>query len=174
MLSLALLWLFRLVHILSGVFWVGGVLIFSQFVFPAARALGPAGGPVMDQLTRVRQLPRALLTAGGLTVVSGVALYWHDSMGFTGAWMGTLTGMILGGGGLAAIVAIVIGLTINAPTAKRLGALAARVQAQGTPPTPDQAAEAQRLQHRLGSALRAVSALLVLATAAMALGRYVT
>lgn len=174
MLSLGLLWLFRLIHIVTGVFWVGGVLMFSRFVFPAARALGPAGGPMMDQLTRVRQLPRALLSAGGMNVISGLVLYWNASIGFRGEWIRTPTAMVFGTGGVLAIAALLIGLAINAPTAKRLGGVVAQVQAQGGPPTADQATEIQRLQNRLGAALRLVAALLVLATAAMAVARYVT
>jgi hypothetical protein len=72
-----------------------------------------------------------------------------------------------------AIVALTIGATVNVPTSKQFGAVAAAVQAKGGPPSPEQAAEMQRLQRRLGSALRAVAALLVLATAAMALARYI-
>jgi hypothetical protein len=40
-------------------------------------------------------------------------------------------------------------------------------------PTPDEAAELQRLQRRVGIGTQIVSVLLVLATAAMALARYV-
>ncbi|HJR34675.1 MAG TPA: hypothetical protein VJ817_06985 [Gemmatimonadales bacterium] len=162
----------RLFHIGAGVFWVGGVLMFARFIFPAVQAVGPAAGPFMDQLTRVRQLPRALLGAGFVTSLSGLLLYWHDSAGFQGAFMSSVTGMTLGTGGLLAIVALVIGLTVNSPTARRLGALAAAVQTQGAPPSPEQSAQMQQLQARLGSAGRIVMVLLVLATAAMATARY--
>ena len=160
----------RLFHIGAGVFWVGGVLMFARFIFPAVQAVGPAAGPFMDQLTRVRQLPRALLGAGFVTSLSGLLLYWHDSAGFQGAFMSSVPGMTFGTGGLLAIVALVIGLTVNAPTAKRLGALAAA--AQGAPPSPEQSAQMQQLQARLGAAARIVMVLLVLATAAMATARY--
>jgi hypothetical protein len=80
--------------------------------------------------------------------------------------------MTFGTGGLLAIVALVIGLMVNAPTAKRLGALAAAVQTQGAPPSPEQSAQMQQLQARLGAAGRMVALLLVLATAAMATARY--
>lgn len=173
MFSLGVLWSFRLVHILSAVFWVGGMLIFARFLFPTVQALGPAAGPVMDHLSRVRQLPRALVGAAVASILSGVGLYWHDSMGFRGDWMASPTGTVFGLGALLAIIAFVIGVTINAPTAKQLGALAATIHGQGKPPSPDQAAAMQRLQRRLGAALRAVVTLLVLATAAMALARYV-
>jgi len=170
--SLGMILLLRLIHILTGVFWVGGILVFARFIFPAARALGPAAGPVMDELVRVRKLPRALLLTGGLTVLSGIGLYWRDSMGFRPEWMATPTGTVFGIGGVLAIVGLVIGLTFNAPTAQRLAALAGRIQAQGGAPTPEQVAEVQRLQQRLGLVLPLVTALLVLATVAMALARY--
>jgi uncharacterized membrane protein len=172
--SLGVVVLLRLIHILSGVFWVGGILVFARFIFPAARALGPAAGPVMDQLVRVRKLPRALILAGVFSVLSGIGLYWRDSMGFRSEWMGTPTAMVFGVGGLLAITALVIGVTVNAPTAQRLAALAGTIQAQGGAPTPEQEAEVTRLQKRLGVVLPLVTALVVLATVAMALARYVT
>jgi hypothetical protein len=66
-----------------------------------------------------------------------------------------------------------MGVTINMPTAKRLGDLMTSIQASGSPPSPEQRARVQVLQARLGKAVRAVAALLVLATAAMAVARYV-
>lgn len=164
----------RLVHILSGVFWVGGILIFARFVFPAARALGPAAGPFMDQVVRVRKLPYALISAGSLTVLSGFALYWHDSLGFRSEWVRTPTAMVFGTGAVLAIVALAIGLIVNAPAARRLSGLAEEIQAQGGAPKPEQQAEIQRLQKRIGVVMPVVTTLVVLATAAMAVARYVT
>ena len=172
MLSPGVVLVLRILHILPAVFWVGGVLMFARFVFPAARAVGPAAGPLMDQLIRVRKLSQALLGAGVFASLSGLALYWHDSAGFQGPWMSSVTGMTFGTGGLLAIVALVIGMTVNSPTAKRLGALTASIQAQGAPPSPDQSAQMQRLQGRLGAAIQIVTVLLVLATVAMATARY--
>ena len=86
--------------------------------------------------------------------------------------MRSSTGMAFGTGGVLAIVAIVIGLTINMPTAQRLSALMAEIQGRGAPPTPEQTAAMRALQGRLGNALRFVAVLLVLATSAMAVARY--
>src|ERR1041384_4189808 len=66
--------LLRLIHILAGVFWVGGVLFLTRFLLPTTSALGPAAGPVMDHLNRVRRLPQSLLGAGFITVLSGFSL----------------------------------------------------------------------------------------------------
>jgi uncharacterized membrane protein len=166
--------LLRILHIQSGVFWVGGVMFFARFLFPAARAIGPAAGPLMDQLTRVRKLPGALVGAGVGNALTGLLLFWHDSAGFQGAWMSSKTGMTFGTGGLLALIALGIGMTVNAPTARAMGELAASIQARGGPPAPEQAAEMQRLQNRLGTALAAVMVLLILATLAMATARYLS
>jgi uncharacterized membrane protein len=172
MLSHGVVLVFRLLHIVSGVFWVGGILFLGRFLFPTALTLGPAAGPVMDHLMRVMKVPQALLGAGVLTVLSGIGLYWNDSVGLNGMWTRSPTGMVFGTGGLLAIIALIIGATVNAPAGKRMSALAAEIQAQKAPPTPVQASELQRLQGRIGLALRVVTVLLLLAVAAMAVARY--
>jgi uncharacterized membrane protein len=166
--------LLRLIHILAGVFWVGGVLFLTRFLLPTTSALGPAAGPVMDHLNRVRRLPQSLLGAGFITVLSGFTLYWRDAAGSGRAWMASPTGMVFGAGGIFAILAVLIGLAVNIPTARRLGEFLASIQASGGAPSPEQKGVLLALQTRLGNAARAVAALLVLATAAMAVARYVS
>ena len=165
--------LFRLFHIVAGVFWVGSILFFARFLFPAAEALGPAAGPVLDYITRVRKMPQALLGAGIVTVLSGLGLYWRDSAGFQSDWMRSPTGMVFGTGAALALIALVFGILVNKPAADRLGALAGEIKAGGGPPTPPQLAEMQALQAKLKGALRVVATLLFLTTVAMALARYV-
>jgi uncharacterized membrane protein len=166
--------LLRAVHILVGAFWVGTILFMAAFLVPSVRAAGPAGGAVMQQLVQARRLPRWLLTAAILTIVSGIALYWVDSSGFRSAWLGSGPGRVFGLGGTLAILAAILGVAVNFPTARRLTALAARVQGSGRPPAPDEAAEMKRLQGRLGRATMVAAALLALATLAMAVARYVS
>ena len=166
--------LLRLIHILAGVFWVGGILFLTRFLLPTTAALGPAAGPVMDHLNRVGRLSQTLLGAGVVTVLAGFTLYWRDAVGSGAAWMASSTARVFGAGGVLAVIAILIGVTINIPTAKRLGTLMASIQASGGPPSPEQRGLQQALQARLGTAARVVAALLVLATAAMAVARYVS
>lgn len=164
----------RLVHIVLGVFWVGSVTFIALFLMPSLRGAGPASGAVMQQLTQIRRLPLWLMAASILTLLSGIGLYWHDSAGFSSStWLGSGQGRMLGLGGVLAITASVVGMAVNNPAAKQLGALTAGVQAAGRPPSPDEAAAIQRLQARLASAGLFVAVLLLLATAAMALARYV-
>jgi len=172
--SIGVLWFLRLFHIGAGVFWVGSILFMARFIFPTAVALGPAAGPFMDQLTRVRKLPSALLGAAIVNILTGIGLFWRASLGFEGAWMRSPTGKVFGVGALLAIAGFLVGVLVNLPTTKQLAALTAAVQSKGGPPSPDQTALMQRLQRRLGAGLRTIAALLFLATAAMALARYVT
>jgi uncharacterized membrane protein len=171
--SLGTVHLLRVVHVLIGVLWVGTVVFMAAFLMPSIRAAGPAGGAVMQQLVQSRRLPRWLMSAAILTIASGIGLYWVDSAGFQSAWLGSGPGRVFGLGGTFAILAFILGMVVNFPTARRLTALAARVQGSGRPPAPEEAAEMQRLQARLGRASVAAAGLLVLATLAMAVARYV-
>jgi uncharacterized membrane protein len=169
----ALMIVLRLLHILGGVFWVGGAVVAAAFLIPTVRALGPAGGPFMAHMTQRMKFPLWMMAGSILTVISGVCLYWRDSRGFTSEWMHSPSGSVFGIGAALAIVSLVLGMTINSPTAKRMGAIAAAIQTAGGPPSPEQAAELQRLQRRMYLASLESAALLLLATTAMAAARYV-
>jgi uncharacterized membrane protein len=165
--------LFRLIHILSGAFWVGAVVFVARFLMPSLRAIGPAGGPLMQQLTQVRRLPVYIMGATLLTILSGLTLYWHDSLGFKGPWLHSGSGRVFGLGGAFAIIAAIVGMAITSPTAKRLGEITGAVAKGGGPPSPEQAAELGKLQGKMYTTTQIVAGLVLLATAAMAIARYV-
>ncbi|HEY8256187.1 MAG TPA: hypothetical protein VIG08_00870 [Gemmatimonadales bacterium] len=167
-----MIFLFRLVHILAGAFWVGTALFTAWFLMPSVRALGPAGGAIMEQIGQVRRLPLYLMGVMILTILSGIALYWRDSNGFSGAWVRSGPGMVFGAGGVLGIIVAALGMIVITPAAKRLGELAAAMR-KGGPPSPDQKAEMDRLQDRMASTTKVGSFLLLIATAAMAVARYV-
>lgn len=163
----------RLIHIVSGVFWVGSIIFMAWFLTPAVRDTGPAGGAMMQQLVRAQRLPAYLVAAMLLTVISGLLLYQHDSVAFGSGWMRTGAGMTFGAGAVLAIVGAVVGVFVNIPTATRVTGLGASIQATGRPPTAEQAASMAMLQTRLARASYAAATLLILATAAMAVARYI-
>ena len=173
MLDLIPLYVLRILHIAIGVFWVGSVVFLSVFLTPSLRAAGPAGGAVMQQLMGARRMPLWLMGASVITLLSGIGLYWHDSGGFQSAWLASGPGKTFGLGGAIGIVAAVIGMAVNAPTARRLATIVAGAQAAGRPPTADEQATMGRLQARLSSASTVTSIMLVLATMLMAIARYV-
>jgi hypothetical protein len=172
--SSGLLLLLRLIHIVIGVFWVGAVAFLAFFLIPTLESIGPAGGPVMQQLTQVRRMPAWLTAAGVLTILAGLLLYWHDSAGFGSAeWMGSGPGITFGLGAVLAIAGTGFGTAVNAPAARELGAIMARAQAAGGPPSPAELAAVQRLQMRLAWGARVSAVLLLLAAAAMSVARYI-
>jgi hypothetical protein len=64
-------------------------------------------------------------------------------------------------------------MAINMPAGRRMGAIGAAAAKRGGPPTPEEAAEMQRLQGRMSVASQIVTVLLLLATGAMAIARYI-
>jgi uncharacterized membrane protein len=170
--SLALLIFLRLLHIVVGVFWVGAVAFIAFLLLPAVRETGPAGGAVMQRLM-ARGVNLWLMAGAILTVLSGLALYWHDSAGFSStAWLASGPGRTFGLGAVLAFIGVGIGMGVNSPAARRLGALMAGIQAAGRPPSPEETATIERLQDRLGKGGVAAAVLLLLAAAAMAAARY--
>ena len=169
----SMLFILRLIHILAGVFWAGAAIFTAAFLIPTIRAVGPAGGPVMQHLAQVRKLPVFILSAGVLTVISGIGLYSISSGGFANSWMRSGAGVTFGIGGVLALVALSLGVMVVMPTTKRIGALAAAIGGSGGKPSPDQVAEMQRLQARMAKASALGSVLIVGATSAMAIARYI-
>ena len=167
-------YLLRILHIVIGVFWVGAVLLLSLFLTPSIRAAGPSAGPVLQQLMVVRALPRWLMAAAVLTLLSGLGLYWRDSGGFqSAAWLGSGPGKTFGLGGVLGFLAAVVGMAVNAPTARKMTELGTRLQGAGRAPTPEEQAMLAGYQTRLTRASNVTTVLLVLATLMMAVARYV-
>jgi uncharacterized membrane protein len=166
--------LFRIIHVLFGVFWVGTAIFNAVFLIPTVRALGPAGGAVMQEIAEKRKLPIYFFISGILTVLSGFGLYWYDSAGFTNEFMRSAGGMTFGFGGLLALITLLLGIFVITPAAIRASKLGAAMAAAKKPPALEQAAEMQRLQAKLGKMGGVAAGLLTLTTIAMAVARYVS
>ena len=89
----------RIVHIVTGVIWVGSLFVVVVFVQPSAATLGAAGAPFMSELRRRRFVDVVFIDAV-FTVVAGSFLYWHDWHTYPsfGDWIGLeLRGLVDGG-----------------------------------------------------------------------------
>ena len=161
----------RLLHLLSGAFWFGALIFSLRFLMPSLRAVGPAAGPVMAQLNQ-RGMSIAFMGAAIVNLGSGIWLMFIVSGGAPGEWMKTGMGRTIGAGAACAILAMIVGMIVNPPAVKRMGRLAAAAAQRGGPPSPEEAAEVQRLQKRMASANVFVAILLTLALSAMAVARY--
>lgn len=154
----------RLIHITAGVFWAGSAMLMGWFVAPAAKAAGPGAGPFMQALLK-KKVPVVLISAGLVTIGAGIWL-WALRQPPMDRWQDWALAI----GALAAIVAIVLGIAFQRPTATKLQQLGASLASAGGPPTGEQGAEMGRLQARLTSLGTILAILLVVAVAGMALG----
>jgi hypothetical protein len=169
--SPGLLLVMRALHIVVGALWAGAIVTVAMFLMPSILAAGPAGGAVMRQVVEVRKLPVFMMAVGALTLLSGLALFWFDAHG-NEAFVHSPFGRAISVGAALAIVAMVAGMAMNAPTAKRLAALAGEAQKKGGAPDAATAAEMLRLQQKMLVVTRLAAALIVLAVIAMASARY--
>jgi hypothetical protein len=127
----------------------------------------------MQQLVRVQKLPRYLMSMMGLTILSGLTLFWLDLKAFGPAWVHTGPGRTFSAGAAIAILTSIVGMVVNVPTTKKIGAIMGSVQASGAQPSAEQAAELGRLQHRLYRAGQVAAVLILLAVTCMGVARYV-
>ncbi len=163
----------RIVHIVTGVIWVGSLFVVVVFVQPSAATLGAAGAPFMSELRRRRFVDVVFIDAL-FTVVAGSFLYWHDWHMYPsfGDWIGSSFGAALTVGALLAISGLGVAALVTRPTIGRLVSLGRQVAESGGTPTPETAARIGALQRRLVVAERVSFSLVLLAVVAMASARY--
>jgi len=162
----------RLVHIVFGVFWAGTIFFFVSFLEPSIRAVGPDGGKVMLQLFSRRFLTVLPATAG-LSILSGLALLWINSVGFDPRYMGSRLGIGLSIGAACALIAFAIGMLVMRPAAARIWTIMRTLpQISDDSERAARIAEADGLRARTRLSARWVAAFLFGAVAAMAVARY--
>ena len=170
----AYLVLLRIVHIATGVIWVGSLFVVVVFVQPSVATLGPAGAPFMSELRRRRFVDVVFIDAL-FTVAAGLFLYWRDwhQRPSFGDWVGSSFGASLTVGALLAIAGLGVAASVTRPTIVRLVAVGKQVAESGDPPTPETAARMGGLQRRLVVAERISFSLVLLAVMFMASARYI-
>ncbi len=161
----------RLIHIFSGVFWAGTAFFFVSFLQPVVKASGPEGGKVMQRLALSR-FPTALPAIATVAALSGLALYWFGTGGLQPRMIMTGPGLGFAFGGVAALIALAIGLTVTVPATKGVAAIAKELMASGKPPGPEQTTQIQALQIRLATGALWNAIFLALAVVGMAVARY--
>jgi uncharacterized membrane protein len=168
----ALMIVLRLLHIISGVFWVGTVFIIAWFLLPSNKSTGQAGLTVMRDVMVKRKLSIYLMIAMGLTILSGLTMYAHMMMVSHGVWASSMMAKVLGVGALCAIVAGALGGSISKRTGMQMAAIGKAIDESGQPPTSAQLREIDALQAKSQKVMAFVAILLVVALAAMASARY--
>ena len=153
----------RVLHILLAALWLGAGALLTLYLLPTLRRLGPAGQPTLRSLEGLG-LSRFMGAIGGLTLLSGLSLYWTLTAGLNADAIRSPTGMVFGIGGLAGIGAGIVGGAVIGRSIRRLNALEAGA-AEGP--------EALALHRRIATGSRLALALLLVAVVAMSLGHSV-
>ncbi|HYV95973.1 MAG TPA: hypothetical protein VE967_00810 [Gemmatimonadaceae bacterium] len=161
----------RLIHILCGVFWVGTLIFNSVFLGPAIREAGPEGGKVMGILVK-NGLPKIMPVVAILAILAGLALYDHNSAHFKMSYMQTNVGMAFGIGGVLAIITLILGATILAPTLEHMGKIGQQMASASPADKERLTAELQGLRGKAKTFSNIVAVTGVLASAIMAIARY--
>jgi len=163
----------RALHVLLAAAWLGTVAFVYLILSPALDEAGPAGAAVMAAVGR-RGMHAVIASVGGVTVLSGIWLYWRFTGGFDPATSATMGARVFGAGGAAGILALILGGAIVGRSAKKLTDLGAKVS--GTGDAAQRTAlmsEIAATKARLNLWGKIVLALQVVALICMAIGHYV-
>jgi hypothetical protein len=157
----------RLIHFVCGVFWAGGAFFNALLLEPAVSSAGPEGQKTMGAMQRIG-FAMIFSIASGLTMLSGLILYYRDSGGFDLGWIGSASGIVFTVGAVAAIAGAGVGGGMVGRAVKSLTEIGAEIGKAGGKPTDAQAAQIAALRSRMQMGTRLNAVLLLLAVIAMA------
>lgn len=164
--------LLRVFHIMTGVFWAGTLFFMVSFLQPAMKDSMPESGKVMGAL-RARGLLNKLPIIALVTIISGFWMFAIRSGGTTNFGQ-SREGMAFGIGGLAAVIAFLVGFFIMRPATLRAGdAGAAAAQLPAGAEKDAKMAEAGQNRMKSVMAARLVATLLGITVLTMAVAKYI-
>jgi|SRR5688572_7794215 len=158
----------RIIHIVAGIFWVGGVLMMTFFIGPTIGATAEAGQKFVGHLMNNLKFSNRMSAAAGFTILAGFILYWIDSDGFTSAWMTSGAGRGFGIGAAFAVIGFIFGLLIGRTT-KAMLQLGSQIQGR---PSAEQMTQLNALQKQQVTYSNLSSVALILSVIFMAIARY--
>ena len=162
-----LIWLLRIIHIVSGVFWVGGTLVMTFFIGPTIGATGESGQKFVAHLMNNLKFSNRMAAAAGLTILAGLILYGLDARAGA-SWLRSSFATGLGIGAGFALIGFVFGIMIGRTT-KAMADLGAKFQGK---PTPDQINQMQAIRGQQAMYSNIAVVALLLAVTFMAISRY--
>ena len=162
-----LIWLLRIIHIVAGVFWVGGTLIMTFFVAPTIGAIGEPGQRFVGHLMNNLKFSNRMAAASGLTILAGFILYGLDARAGS-AWLRSSFAIGLGIGAIFALIGFVSVMMIGRTT-KAMAQTGAQMQGN---PSPGQLTQMQALQKQLATYSMISTVTLILSVVFMAIARY--
>lgn len=162
-----LIWLLRIIHIVGGVFWVGGSLIMTFFVVPTIGAVGESGPKFVGHLMNNLKFSGRMAAASGSAILAGIILFGLDARaGAAWARSSFAIGLSIGAG--FALIGFVLTILVGR-TSKVMAQLGAQFQGK---PTSEQLSRMQTTQKQLATYSTIAAVTLVLAVVFMAIARY--
>jgi len=158
----------RFVHIVAAIVWGGGALLMEFFISRSIAGTDEAGQKFAQHLTNTMRIHVFMMTAAISTILAGTLLYWHDSNGFSSAWIRSGAGLGFGIGAVFGLIAFVFGSIFGKSNAK-LGQIGSQIKGK---PTDEQLTQVQRLQKRIKIVSPVHIAGMILAMIFMATARY--
>jgi uncharacterized membrane protein len=162
-----LIWLLRIIHIVAGVFWVGGTLTMTFFIGPTVGATAEAGQKFVVHLMNNLKFSSRMSAAAGLTILAGLILFGLDARAGA-AWLRSGLGIGLSIGAGFALIGFVFGIMVGRTT-KAMAQLGAQMQGK---PSPAQLTQMQAIQKQQATYSRISATTLILAVIFMAVARY--
>jgi hypothetical protein len=165
---------FRFLHVVAGMLWVGSTFLFVAIIGPSAAEVGPSAGPLLAAAVKKRKAVKVITGLGVVNVLAGWIL-WLRNMDLSasfGDWVTSNFGLVLTIGGVLATITAFVGYLGVGRNVERMVDLGRVVEASGGPPTPEQQAQLDRLGAALQRHGKLDLLLLLLAATAMATARY--
>jgi uncharacterized membrane protein len=162
-----LIWLLRIIHIVGGVFWVGGSLVMTFFVIPSIGAMGESSQKFIGHLMNNLKFSSRMAAASGLTVLAGAILFGLDARAGA-SWARSSFAIGLSIGAVFAVIGFVLGILVGR-SSKAMAQLGAQFQGK---PSSEQLARMQAIQKQQATYSMLSTIALVLAVVFMAIARY--
>ena len=166
--------LIRILHVLLAALWVGTTAFSVLFLDRLMAEPSPASSTTILTTLGRGGFNAFMASVGGLTVLSGLWLYWRFTGHFDPALSASRGARVFGTGGLAGIIALIVGGSVIGRTFKKMTAIAAR--AASLPDGPERTtllSQIDAARARVHTTGWIVFMLQILALATMAVGHYV-
>jgi uncharacterized membrane protein len=161
----------RLIHVLGGIIWVGGMTVMAFFVMPVLSGLGPGAGPVMAGLNQ-KKFPVIMPIIALVTILSGLRLLMIDSANFQGAYFQSPVGRTFATAGGLAILAFLFGVIVVRPVMVKSMAIGQRMASADAAERGKLEQEMVGLRKRGATANTIIFIMLLIAAIGMAVARY--
>ena len=162
----------RVVHVLLAGTWVGFTIFTSFLLMPVIESSGPAGGQIMMGLEK-KGMTAFFASIGGTAVLTGIYLYWHFTGGFDPEVSRSHAGVAFGIGGVAGILALIIGGAVIGRSSRKMLELMSQLPKAPEAQKAGILQEAEALRNKMKSFGKIVMLLQVIALGLMAVGHYI-